>query len=80
KCLAVAKLHVPLGEVKSEEVFEEHVEIMDREVKKLKHGKIPIVELRWNSMHGPEFTWEGEDFMKAKYPNLFVDWVDESTS
>ncbi|GJV99933.1 retrovirus-related pol polyprotein from transposon TNT 1-94 [Tanacetum coccineum] len=80
KCLVDAKLHVPLGEVKSKEVFEELVEIMDRKVKKLKRGKIPIVEVRWNSMHGHEFTWEGEDFMKAKYPNLFVDRVDESTS
>ncbi|KAD7117164.1 hypothetical protein E3N88_04432 [Mikania micrantha] len=36
---------------------EELVEIMDRETKKLKLSKIPIVKVRWNSHRGPEFTW-----------------------
>ncbi|GJY48975.1 putative reverse transcriptase domain-containing protein [Tanacetum coccineum] len=35
----------------------EPLEIMDREVKTLKRSKIPIVKVRWNSKHGPEFTW-----------------------
>ncbi|GJY74209.1 putative reverse transcriptase domain-containing protein, partial [Tanacetum coccineum] len=52
---------------------EEPVEIMDREVKILKRSKISIVKVRWNSKHGPEFTWEREDHMKAKYPRLFAD-------
>ncbi|GKF97953.1 hypothetical protein Tco_0293774, partial [Tanacetum coccineum] len=26
---------------------------------------------RWNSKRGPEITWEREDHMKAKYPQLF---------
>ncbi|GJW16981.1 hypothetical protein Tco_0024417 [Tanacetum coccineum] len=45
---------------------EEPVEIMDREVKTLKHSKISIVKVCWNSKHGPEFTWEREDHMKAR--------------
>ncbi|GJS99392.1 putative reverse transcriptase domain-containing protein [Tanacetum coccineum] len=36
----------------------ELVEIMDREVKRLKQSRIPIVKVRWNSRRGPEFTWE----------------------
>ncbi|GKB67710.1 putative reverse transcriptase domain-containing protein [Tanacetum coccineum] len=55
-------------------------EIMDREVKKLKNSRILIVKVCWNSKHGPEFTWEQEDFMKTKYPSLFVDRDDEATS
>ncbi|KAD6796243.1 hypothetical protein E3N88_07139 [Mikania micrantha] len=51
--------------------IEEPVEIMEREVKKLKRSRIPIVKVRWNSKRGPEFTWEREDNMKAKYPHLF---------
>ncbi|GKF52210.1 hypothetical protein Tco_0148677 [Tanacetum coccineum] len=39
---------------------EEPVEIMDREVKRLKQSRIPIVKARWNSRRGPEFTWERE--------------------
>ncbi|GJX11454.1 hypothetical protein Tco_0201313, partial [Tanacetum coccineum] len=59
KCLADANFHVPLGEVKIDKTLrfvEEHVEIMDREVKKSKRSRIPIVKVRWNSKHGPEFT------------------------
>ncbi|GJW53221.1 putative reverse transcriptase domain-containing protein [Tanacetum coccineum] len=40
---------------------EEPVEIMDREVKRLKQSHITIVKVRWNSKRGPEFTWERED-------------------
>ncbi|GJY63508.1 putative reverse transcriptase domain-containing protein [Tanacetum coccineum] len=43
---------------------EEPIEIMDREVKKHKQSKIPIVKIHWNSRRGPEFTWEREDEMK----------------
>ncbi|GJY46217.1 putative reverse transcriptase domain-containing protein [Tanacetum coccineum] len=42
------------------------------EVKKLKRSRIPIVKVRWNSRRGPEFTWEREDEMKRKYPQLFT--------
>ncbi|GJY19940.1 ribonuclease H-like domain-containing protein [Tanacetum coccineum] len=33
------------------------VEIMDREVKSLKHSRISLVKVRWNSKRGPEFTF-----------------------
>nr|GEV52136.1 hypothetical protein [Tanacetum cinerariifolium] len=36
----------------------EPVEIMDREVKQLRESRIPIVNVRWNSGRGPEYTWE----------------------
>ncbi|KAI3819231.1 hypothetical protein L1987_13056 [Smallanthus sonchifolius] len=74
KCLADESLAVPLEELHVDEqlrFIEEPVKIMDREVKTLKHSKIPIVRVRWNSKRGPEFTWEREDQMMRKYPNLF---------
>ncbi|GKA84430.1 putative reverse transcriptase domain-containing protein [Tanacetum coccineum] len=40
---------------------EELIEIMDREVKRLKQSRILIVKVRWNSRRGLEFTWERED-------------------
>ncbi|GJU37006.1 hypothetical protein Tco_1185360 [Tanacetum coccineum] len=64
KCLADAYLHVPLNEIKIDKTLrfvEEPVEIMDREIKKLKRSKISLVKVRWNSKRGPEFTWERED-------------------
>ncbi|GJU20650.1 putative reverse transcriptase domain-containing protein [Tanacetum coccineum] len=69
KCLAEANLHVPLDEIKVDKTLhfvEKPVEIMDREVKTLKRSRISIVKVRWDSKHGPEFTWEREDHMKAR--------------
>ncbi|GJY82093.1 hypothetical protein Tco_0494844 [Tanacetum coccineum] len=83
KCLADASLHVPLDEIKVDKTpffVEEPVEIMDREIKSLKHSKISPVKVRWNSKCGPEFTWEREEYMKSKYPQLFVDRTVEPTS
>ncbi|GKD21539.1 hypothetical protein Tco_1223242 [Tanacetum coccineum] len=51
--------------------IEEPVEVMDREIKQLKRSRIPIVKVRWNSKRGPEFTWEREDEIRAKYPHQF---------
>nr|GFD29287.1 reverse transcriptase domain-containing protein [Tanacetum cinerariifolium] len=51
---------------------QELVEIMDREVKRLKQSQIPLVKIRWNFERGPEFTWEREDQFRKKYPHLFA--------
>ncbi|GJS83070.1 hypothetical protein Tco_0749611 [Tanacetum coccineum] len=83
KCLGNAILHVPLNEIKIDKTLrfvEEPIEIMDREVKSLKHSRIPLVKVRWNSECGTEFTWEREDCMKSKYPQLFIDRAVEPTS
>ncbi|GKD23959.1 hypothetical protein Tco_1225662 [Tanacetum coccineum] len=83
KCLADANLHVPLDEIKVDKTLrfvEELVEIIDREIKKLKRMKIALVKVRWNSKRGPEFTWEHEDQIRIKYPQLFVDRVVEPAS
>ncbi|GJS11115.1 reverse transcriptase domain-containing protein [Tanacetum coccineum] len=83
KCLADASLHVPLDEIKVDKTLrfvEEPVEIMDREVKRLKRSKISLVKVRLNSKRCPEFTWEREDYMKSKYPQLFVEQAGKSAS
>ncbi|GKE03026.1 hypothetical protein Tco_1391009 [Tanacetum coccineum] len=54
------KLELP-EELSRLQFVEEPVEIMDREVKRLKRSRIPIIKVRWNSRRGPEFTWERED-------------------
>ncbi|GKE93962.1 putative reverse transcriptase domain-containing protein [Tanacetum coccineum] len=54
-------------------VHKELVEIMDREVRRLKQSRIPIVKVRWNFRRGPEFTWEREDNAKevpSSFPNF----------
>ncbi|GKF34621.1 hypothetical protein Tco_0107821 [Tanacetum coccineum] len=51
---------------------EEPLEIVGREVKRLKRSRIQLVKVRRNSKKGPEFTWEREDQFKKKYPHLFI--------
>ncbi|GKB88284.1 hypothetical protein Tco_0960556 [Tanacetum coccineum] len=83
KCLTDENLHVPLDEIKVDKTLrfvEEPVKIMDQEINKLNCRKITLVKVRWNSKHGPEFTWEHEDQMRIKYPQLFVDRVVEHAS
>ncbi|GKB24362.1 putative reverse transcriptase domain-containing protein [Tanacetum coccineum] len=75
KCMSDETLAIPLDEIQIDDklyFIEEPVEIMDREVKRLKQSCIPIVKVRWNSRRGPEFTWEREDQMQQKYPHLFA--------
>ncbi|GKB15114.1 hypothetical protein Tco_0849037, partial [Tanacetum coccineum] len=75
KCFIDEPLAIPLDEIQIYDklhFIEEPVEIMDREVKRLKQSRITIMKVRWNSRRGPEFTWEREDQMKKKYPHLFV--------
>ncbi|GJV16626.1 putative reverse transcriptase domain-containing protein [Tanacetum coccineum] len=64
KFLSDEPLAIPLDEIHIDNKLhfvEELVEIMDREVKRLKQSRIPIIKVRWNSRRGPEFTWERED-------------------
>ncbi|GJV84309.1 putative reverse transcriptase domain-containing protein [Tanacetum coccineum] len=61
KCISDETLAIPLDEIQVDDklyFIEEPVKIMDREVKRLKQSRIPIVKVRWNSRRGPEFTWE----------------------
>ncbi|GKD89833.1 putative reverse transcriptase domain-containing protein [Tanacetum coccineum] len=75
KCLADEPLAIPLDEIQVDDnmhFIEEHVEVIDREVKHLKQSHILIVKVHWNSRRGPEFTWEREDQMQKKYLHLFT--------
>ncbi|GKA89395.1 putative reverse transcriptase domain-containing protein [Tanacetum coccineum] len=76
KCLADPTLQVPLDEIRVDDKLnfvEEPVKILEKEFKKLKHSRIAVVKVRWNSKRGPKFTWERKDQMKLKYPHLFSD-------
>ncbi|GJS52765.1 putative reverse transcriptase domain-containing protein [Tanacetum coccineum] len=75
KCLSDEPLAVPLDEIHIDDKLhfvEEPVEILEREIKKLRRSRIPIIKVRWNSKRGPEFTWEREDQFREKYLHLFT--------
>nr|GEU60234.1 hypothetical protein [Tanacetum cinerariifolium] len=59
---------------------EEPIEIVDREVKRLKRSRIPLVKVRWNSKRGPAFMWEREDQFRKKYPHLFAKTAPSSSA
>ncbi|GKF82954.1 hypothetical protein Tco_0244610, partial [Tanacetum coccineum] len=59
KCLAEGEIVVPMEENQLDDklhMIEELVEIVDKEVKRLKQSRIPIVKVYWNLQRGPEFT------------------------
>ncbi|GJS55220.1 putative reverse transcriptase domain-containing protein [Tanacetum coccineum] len=59
KCYADKPLVMPLEGTHVDDKLqfvEEPVEIMEREIKRLKQSRIPLVKVRWNSRRGLEFT------------------------
>nr|GEX89511.1 retrovirus-related Pol polyprotein from transposon TNT 1-94 [Tanacetum cinerariifolium] len=83
KCYADKPLAMPLEGVHIDDTLqfvEEPVEIMEREIKRLKRSQISLVKVRWNSRRGPKFTWEREDSFKQKYPHLFINRTSSSTT
>ncbi|KAI3695447.1 hypothetical protein L1987_78444 [Smallanthus sonchifolius] len=67
-------LVMPLQDIEVDEklrFLEQPLQIEDRQEKRLKRKKLIIMKVKWNSRHGPEYTWELESEMKKKYPHLF---------
>ncbi|GKC08588.1 putative reverse transcriptase domain-containing protein [Tanacetum coccineum] len=83
KCYSDDPLAVPLDGLHVDDKLhfvEEPVEIMDREVKRSRQSRVPIVKVRWNSRRGPEFTWECENQFQKKYPHLFTKTAPSSSA
>ncbi|KAG8472896.1 hypothetical protein CXB51_034783 [Gossypium anomalum] len=56
---------------------EEPVRILAHEVKELRNKKISLVKVLWVKHGVEEATWELEDTMKDRYPNLFTGRAQE---
>nr|GEV58762.1 putative reverse transcriptase domain-containing protein [Tanacetum cinerariifolium] len=75
RCLTECDVIVPEDKIQLDNklhTIKEPVEVVDKEVKRLKQSRKPIVKVCWNLQRGPEFTWECEDQIKKKYPHLFT--------
>ncbi|XP_027151965.1 uncharacterized protein LOC113752021 [Coffea eugenioides] len=48
------------------------VRILEREMKELRNKKIPLVKIWWKNHGLEEATWELEEEMQKKYPDLFI--------
>nr|GEV97965.1 putative reverse transcriptase domain-containing protein [Tanacetum cinerariifolium] len=83
KCYADEPLAMSLERVHIDQTLqfvEEPVEIIEREIKRLKRSRIPLIKVRWKSRRGPEFTWERKDSFKQKYPHLFRNRTSSPTT
>ncbi|TYK01415.1 ty3-gypsy retrotransposon protein [Cucumis melo var. makuwa] len=50
---------------------EQPVEVLAREVKMLRNREIALVKVLWRNHRMEEATWEQEDDMRSRYPELF---------
>ncbi|KAL4026616.1 hypothetical protein IC575_015052 [Cucumis melo] len=50
---------------------EQPVEVLARKVKMLRNREIPLVKVLWRNHRVEEATWEREDDMRSRYPELF---------
>ena len=51
---------------------EKPVQLLDRKVKELRNKQIPLVKILWKNHGVEEATWEVEEEMQKKYPDLFT--------
>ena len=48
------------------------VQLLDRTVKQLRNKHIPLVKILWKNHGVEEVTWEVEEEIQKKYPDLFT--------
>ncbi|XP_073049506.1 uncharacterized protein [Primulina eburnea] len=51
------------------------IQILDRKVKVLRNKEIGIIKILWRNQLVEEATWEPEEEMKQRYPELFAHYV-----
>jgi len=74
KCVGDPTSIVPLESmvVKDSLTYEDvPVEILDRQIRRLRNKEVVSVKVLWRSQSVEGATWETEAVMKAKYPHLF---------
>ncbi|KAI3735990.1 hypothetical protein L6452_15519 [Arctium lappa] len=74
KCLAEKESVIPLTEIRVDNgnrCVEEPEAILESKVEKLRHKDVIMVKVHWKHHRGTNITWESEDDMKKRYPQLF---------
>src|SRR5262249_22935414 len=65
-------LQAPDVEIVEDLSYEETlVAILDRQIRKLRNKEISIIKVQWQNQRIEECTWETEESMKTRYPELF---------
>ncbi|WMV58026.1 hypothetical protein MTR67_051411 [Solanum verrucosum] len=74
KCMDDPSLIIPTEDIgiKDSLSYEEiHVQILDRQVRKLRTKEVALVKVLWRNQFVEEATLEAEEDMKKRYPHLF---------
>ncbi|WMV51215.1 hypothetical protein MTR67_044600 [Solanum verrucosum] len=74
KCMGDPSLIIPTEDIgiKDSLSYEEiPVQILDRQVRKLRTKEVASVKVLWKNQFVEESTWEAEEDMKKTYPHLF---------
>ena len=74
KCVGDPASIVPLESVAVKDTLSYEdvpVEILDRQVRRLRNKEVSSVKVLWSSQSVEGATWEAEAAMIAKYPHLF---------
>ncbi|WMV25256.1 hypothetical protein MTR67_018641 [Solanum verrucosum] len=74
KCMGNPSLIIPtevIG-IKDSLSYEEiPVQILDRQVRRLRTKEVASIKVLWRNQFVEEATWEAEEDMKKRYPHLF---------
>ena len=58
--------------LKDDYTYEERpIQIVNRRIKRLRNKEIPLVKVDWKNHEGTYATWETEEDMMKRYPDLF---------
>ena len=60
-------------------LMEEPVAILDRDVKRLRKKRVKLIKVQWKNKHGGDMSWEVEEDMRARYPQLFITTSNSGT-
>ncbi|WMV33290.1 hypothetical protein MTR67_026675 [Solanum verrucosum] len=74
KCMGNPSLIIPTEDIgiKDSLSYEEiPVQILDRQVHKLRTKEVASIKVLWRNQFVEEATWEAEEDMKKRYPHLF---------
>ncbi|WMV07907.1 hypothetical protein MTR67_001292 [Solanum verrucosum] len=74
KCISDPSLILPTKSIRIKDILSNEeipVQILDRQVRRLRTKDVASVKVLWRNQFVEEATWEAEEDMKKRYPYLF---------
>ncbi|XP_024992458.1 uncharacterized protein LOC112526405 [Cynara cardunculus var. scolymus] len=75
KCLANEESVIPLSEIRVDEnnqCVEGPEAILESKTKVLRNREVVMVKVKWKHHRGSNVTWEADEDLKRRYPQLFA--------